>query len=114
MVTTPTSAPYPLDLRGQVRRAARLSHMLARLVDRTDPADPSFVWLVGRADEVRVVVGTAVREWQEGLVGQRIASERIGSYVRDLEESVQAFFLPRAPSATGVRAVRPRDTIIDA
>jgi hypothetical protein len=112
----PLPEPYPANLRLQVRRAARLSHTLARLVDRTDPGDPSFVWLVGRADEVRAVVGTAMREWQEGRVDQRRAAERISSYVRDLEESVRAFFLPRQRLASGVeaRARPPSDTIIDA
>jgi hypothetical protein len=95
--------------------AARLSHVLARLVDRTDPADPSFVWLVGRADEVRAVVGTAMREWQEGHLAPRAASERISSYVRDLEESVHAFFVPRGSSLPSQTAIRPRnDTLIDA
>ncbi|MGH7294334.1 MAG: hypothetical protein ACRELB_05350 [Polyangiaceae bacterium] len=108
--------PYPANLRLQVRRAARLSHALARLVDETDPGDASFVWLVGRADEVRAVVGTAMREWQEGRVSQRVASERISSYVRDLEESVRCFFLPRGrlPSRVEARAPPRSDTLIDA
>jgi hypothetical protein len=115
MNTSRALEPCPADLRHQVRRAARLSHVLARLVDRADPADPSFVWLVGRADEVRAVVGTAMREWQEGHLPPRAASERISSYVRDLEESVHAFFVPRGSSRQSPRGVRPRnDTLIDA
>jgi hypothetical protein len=95
MDPSPSDQPYPANLRLQVRRAARLSHALARLADRADPADASFVWLLGRSDEVRAIVGTAMREWQEGRVDPRVASERISSYVRDLEEAVYAFFQPR-------------------
>jgi hypothetical protein len=114
MDATP-SHPYPSNLRLQVRRAARLSHALARLVDRTEPSDVSFVWLVGRSDEVRAVVGTAMREWQEGRVDERVAADRISSYVRELEETVEAFFHRRRPEPSRVVArFRPAsDTLID-
>ena len=106
---------YPTDLRLEVRHAARLSHALARLVDRVDPGDPSFVWLLGRADEVRAVVGSAMREWQEGRIDQRRAAERIRTYARDLEESVQAFYAPRFHPRGSAASFRPKnDTIVDA
>jgi hypothetical protein len=106
---------YPADLRLQVRHAARLSHALARLVDTVDPADPSFVWLLGRADEVRAVVGSAMREWQDGRIDQRRAAERIRAYARDLEESVQAFYAPQLRPVGPAAHVRPKnDTLVDA
>ena len=116
MVAPTPSQAYPANLRLQVRRAARLSHTLARLVDRTDPADPSFVWLVGRSDEVRAVVGGAMRDWQEGRIDARVAAERITSYVREVEETVEAFFVAWArPVSRVVARFRPAsDTLIDA
>jgi hypothetical protein len=107
------AAPFPDDLRSEIRRAAQLSHTLSRLARQTPAADPSFVWLVGRADEVRAFVGTAMREWQEGRVPRSQARERIASYVRELEETVGAFFPPDRPRAP--YAFRPpHDTILDA
>jgi hypothetical protein len=105
---------YPAALRAEVRRAARLSHALARLVDRVDPSDAAFVWSLGRADEVRAVVGSAMREWQDGRIDTRRAAERIGTYVGGLEEAMRAFFREALLSASKPR-YRPRhDTLIDA
>ncbi|HEY3816816.1 MAG TPA: hypothetical protein VGL81_06590 [Polyangiaceae bacterium] len=105
---------YPVALRFEVRRAARLSHTLTRLVDRVDPGDAAFVWLLGRADEVRAVVGGTMREWQEGRLDERRAAERIGTYVRGLEESLEAFFGESPPpAASRLRLRPPRDTMVD-
>jgi hypothetical protein len=113
-MNAPTAHPaYPTTLRHEVRRAARLSHALARLMERVDPADPSFVWLLGRADEVRAVVGAAVRDWQEGRVEEPRASERVRSYVHGLYEVLRAFDRSRA-RASGPRTRAPSDTIVDA
>lgn len=104
---------YPTALRLEVRRAARLAHALARLMDRVDPADPSFVWLVGRSDEIRAVAGAAVREWQERRVDEARAANRVRTYVRGLYETLVAFDRSRPPVA-GSRGIRPRsDTIVD-
>jgi hypothetical protein len=107
MNALPAVPAYPAALRLEVRRAAQLSHALARLLDRVDPSDASFVWLLGRSDEIRAVVGVAVREWQEGRIDERRAVERVGVYVRALNEMLSAFDrLPPGP--------RPRsDTLVD-
>ncbi len=104
---------YPIALRLEVRRAAQLAHTMSRLVDRVDPANEAFVWLVGRADEVRAVVGATMREWQEGRLDQLRASQRIATYVRGLEESLQAFFGVSLPPPSQLRFLRRRDTLID-
>jgi hypothetical protein len=107
MNATTAGLPYPTALRHEVRLAARLSHALARMMDRVDPSDASFVWLVGRSDEIRAVVGVAVREWQEGRLDERRAAERVGGYVRGLYETLSA--LDRSPPSA-----RPRcDTLVD-
>jgi len=111
--TTTPSPLYPTALRQEVRRAARLSHSLAVLVDRVDPRDACFVWLLGRHDEIHAIVGGVMREWSEGRIDERRAAERIGTYVRDLEEPLQAFFHPSRASAATVPFRPHTDTLID-
>jgi hypothetical protein len=112
--TGPSPASFPAPLRAQVRRAARLSGWLAGIIGRVDPEDESFVWLIGRHDEVRAFVGVVMREWSEGMLDTLRASERIGTYARGLEESARAFFHPSRPTLPAFR-VRPRnDTLVDA
>jgi hypothetical protein len=78
------------------------------------PDDECFVWLIGRHEEVRAFVGGVMREWSEGKLDAPRASERIGTYARSLEESVQAFFHPSRRAVSTFR-VRPRsDTLVDA
>jgi hypothetical protein len=83
-------------------------------MERVDPADPSFVWLLGRADEVRAVAGSAVREWQEGRIDERCAAERVHEYVRGLYETLSAFDRAQSASETRLRPRPPSDTLVDA
>jgi len=111
--SVPSRSSFPPALRLEVRRAARLSHSLAGLIDRVHPDDACFVWLVGRHDEVRAFVGGVMREWSEGKLDAMRASERIGTYARSLEESIEAFFHPSRRSLPAFR-FRPRsDTLVD-
>jgi hypothetical protein len=81
-------------------------------MDRVDPHDACFVWLLGRDDEVHAVVGGVMREWAEGRIDERHAADRIRTYVRDLEEPLQAFFHPARACAT--IPFRPRtDTLVE-
>jgi hypothetical protein len=113
--TSPTDpGEFGDDLRRQVHRAARLSHALAGLIARVEPADPSFLWLLGRADEVRAVVGTAMRDWQENRISAARAAESMGTYVQTLEESLRAFFGSSRPVPGPGGPGRPRDTLVDA
>jgi hypothetical protein len=110
----PDDASYPLDLRVQVRRAARLAHDLAVFVERTPPTDASFLWALGRADEVRAFVGALVREWNEGRLEAQSAAERIHVYVRGLEESLLSFERASERIAHARSTRPPCDTLIDA
>ncbi len=104
---------YPPVLRRELRRAARLSQVLALHTQRS-PTDLTLsLWLHGRADEVRAVVGDATREWSEGRLDESHAAERIGAYVRGLEESLASWV--RAGRRPGAAATpRPRsDTLVD-
>jgi hypothetical protein len=106
-------ASYPVSLRVQVRRAACLAHDLAVFVERTSPGDASFLWALGRADEVRAFVGALVREWNEGRVEAQSAAERIHVYVRGLEESLLSFQRASERIARARSSRPPCDTLID-
>jgi hypothetical protein len=97
-----------------VRRAARLASCLARYVERVGPGDPTFVWAVGRADEVRTVVGASVREWSEGRVDAVRAADRIHGYAQELEDALSAYERSARRSESSVVETRPRfDTAVD-
>lgn len=81
----------PLALRRQVKRAARLAYCLARFSESVTPGDVDYVWAVGRAEDVRRLADTAVREWADGRLDAGHAALRIGSHVQVLEESLLAY-----------------------
>jgi hypothetical protein len=104
--------PYPTALRLEIRRAVELSAALARASESTGPEDEGFLWLLGRADEVRAVTGAVVREWAEEDLATRAAAERIRAYVDGLEVMLHSLF---RPSRIVVRrpAAAPKDTQVD-
>ncbi len=104
---------YPVKLRLEVRRAARLAHAVSRLLDRVHPDDASFPWLLGRADEVRAVAGAAVRDWHEGRIDEWTAADRVRSYVRGLYETLHAYYGRGPASSSHVRARPVLDTLVD-
>jgi hypothetical protein len=99
---------YPPALRREIRRAARLSSVLTVRAINAQVSD----WCCGRADEVRAVVGDATREWSEGRLDEARAADRIGSYVRGVEEALQAW-VRAARGGSASRTRPPNDTIVD-
>jgi hypothetical protein len=96
------------ELRRELERAGRLTHTLSTLVARVMPREPLFVWLFGRDQEVRTVVGAILGDWSDGAIDARIAAQRIRSYVHELEHSVRGLCggLPGAPRHRGHRRAR--------
>jgi hypothetical protein len=106
--------PYPTALRLEIRRAVEISRALARAAEGTGPEDEGFLWLLGRADEVRAVTGAVVREWADEDIATQAAAERIRTYVDGLEVMLHALF--RRPSRIVVRRRAPagtNDTLVD-
>ncbi len=102
---------YPPVLRHQLRRATRLSLCLERFHERAAPGEPTFVWALGRADEVRAIVGAALREWSEGRIDAVLAAERIHGFAQELEDALVAYERS-ARRISSADAFRPRqDTL---
>jgi hypothetical protein len=72
---------YPALLRTRIAQADRLARALQSLCGKSSATDPSFLWLLGRADEVRTLVDEIVREWSGGLIDTTLACDAIHSYV---------------------------------
>jgi hypothetical protein len=72
---------YPALLGARVAQADQLARALQSLCGRSLASDPSFLWLLGRADEVRTLVDEIVREWSDGSIDTMRACEAIHSYV---------------------------------
>jgi hypothetical protein len=72
---------YPDLLGARIAQADQLARALQSLCGRSVASDPSFLWLLGRADEVRTLVDEIVREWSDGSVDTAHACEAIDSYV---------------------------------
>src|SRR5258708_53872 len=107
------SGAYPTELRQEMKRAAFLARSLALLVDRVGSDEPSFLWLVGRAGEVRTLVGAWSHDWSEGTIDAHRAAHRIRTYLRGVEESLHAF-LRRSPRVAMFAGFHPRsDTVVN-
>jgi hypothetical protein len=65
----------------RVDQAEQLVRALRVLHGRAAPGDPGYLWLLGRADEVRTLVDEVVREWTAGSIDAARACEAIRSYV---------------------------------
>lgn len=72
---------YPAPLRARIAQADQLARALQSLCGKSVASDPSFLWVLGRADEVRTLVDEIVREWSDGLIDTTLACDAIHSYV---------------------------------
>ncbi len=84
------------DLRKEVDRAGRLTHTLAALASRVTSREPVFVWLFGRDDEVRMVVGAILSDWSDAVINAEVATCRMRAYLDEVEHSLDQRFRPRA------------------
>jgi hypothetical protein len=108
------SGVYPTELRQEMKRASYLARSLTLLVDRVGPDDPSFLWLVGRAGEVRTLVAAWARDWSEGTIDAHRAAHRVRAYLRGVEESLHAFFRPTSRRAATFAGFHPQsDTVVN-
>jgi hypothetical protein len=71
----------PALLVARIAQADDLARAIQRLSAKAVLTDPSSLWLVGRADEVRTLVDEIAREWRDGSIGTESACEAIRSYV---------------------------------
>jgi RNA polymerase sigma factor for flagellar operon FliA len=71
---------YPEELSAVIRHARRLSKLLEQLEAR--PARSR--WFVGRAGELRTLVGSVVSDWKAGLLDTQQTNESIRSFVDSL------------------------------
>jgi hypothetical protein len=72
---------YPALLGARIAQADQLAQALQSLCGQSVANDPSFLWLLGRADEVRTLVDEIVREWSAGQIDTMRACDAIRSYV---------------------------------
>jgi hypothetical protein len=79
--TSRSSARHPHLLRVRIAQAEHLARALRAVSAKAPESDPSFVWLLGRADEVRTLVDEVVRECSIGAIDATQACEAIRSYV---------------------------------
>jgi hypothetical protein len=79
---TARSTPRHSDLlQIRIDQAEQLARALRVLSGRAAPTDSGYLWLLGRADEVRTLVDEIVREWTAGSIDAARACEAIRSYV---------------------------------
>jgi hypothetical protein len=102
---------YPPVLRSELRRATQLSHELSSLANHVPPSSPLSIWLSGRADEVRAVVGYATRHWDDGLCDETDAADMVSGYVHDLKRSLERQVRGHAAMPPPMRPMA--DTIVD-
>src|SRR5580692_2710987 len=95
---------YPALLRTRIAQADQLARALQPLCGKSvanDRSDPSFPWLLGRADEVRTLVDEIVREWSDGLIDTTEACDAIFSYVGAIHAALHQRYGGYAASCCG-------------
>jgi hypothetical protein len=82
---------YPKPLGDWVVHAMRLANFLDAMTQEASPSDPSYLWILGRSEEVRVYVREVVRDWHAGKVSATSASGAIGVYVAQLHAGLRSW-----------------------
>jgi hypothetical protein len=95
----------PTALREELEHALKLTRELSELLQRVIPGEALFVWLLGRDEEVRTLVGAILKDWSEGAIDTPVAVRCIRTYVRDLEQSLGSLY-PRSQARDGSHASR--------
>ena len=72
---------YPASLEAHIAEADRLARAIGILAQKAAPEHPAFLWLRGRADEIRAMVQEIVREWSSDGLETSLACDAIGGYV---------------------------------
>jgi hypothetical protein len=75
------SEQYPPKLQDVVKHAERFCVLLG---DVWVAGDDARVWLVGRQEEVELVVRCLVEDWRAGIVDEAAAASSVGAYLRAL------------------------------
>jgi hypothetical protein len=74
---------YPSGLQQVVNHAERFASLLHQHETRTPPSDESGrTWVTGRAEELEIVVGFVIADWQNGELTEGAATSAIASYLR--------------------------------
>jgi hypothetical protein len=105
MTIAPSS--YPPLLQAQVSHAHRFAHTLRALREDASPADASWLWLEGRADEVSAFTSDVIRAWSSAEVPADAAARAIEDYLRSLHVPLEEWY-GRCPSCCGpISSARP-------
>jgi hypothetical protein len=97
----------PTELREELERAVRLTEKLSGLLRRVMPGEPLFVWLLGRDEEVRTLVGAVLSDWSGGAIDTPLAARSIRTYLCDLEQSLYGIYR-RTPAGVTRSSTRVR------
>jgi hypothetical protein len=84
MSTAPRLRSYPKPLGDWIAHAMRLSRLLDGLSEAAQSSDPSFVWLLGRGDEVRLFVREVIHDWSAKRLAVPRASGVIAAYLAEI------------------------------
>jgi hypothetical protein len=81
----------PAPLQGIIHHAERLCDLLARREGIAAASKaPGETWREGRIEEIEIVVGLVVGDWQAGRVSAEGAARTAASYLDDLHAGAQA------------------------
>jgi hypothetical protein len=83
---------YPRALQGSLVHANNLAGALDALVVATHPRDPAFVWLLGRAEEVRLYVREVLEDYGAGRLDGDGANAIVGQYLEELHAALRTWF----------------------
>lgn len=83
---------YPKHLDVEIAHADCLARAVEGLLTVESPSSDSFVWLVGRAEEIRAFVEEITREWREGRIDTSPACDAMKIYLDRLHTTLEQWY----------------------
>ncbi|HEY2516031.1 MAG TPA: hypothetical protein VGI39_34405 [Polyangiaceae bacterium] len=81
-----------MPLQAWLVHASRLARALDDSLAETPTSDPLFVWLTGRAEEVRVFVREVLHDYLSCRVDAEATGEIIASYLEELHTALSTWY----------------------
>jgi len=90
--SSPFASELPSALRTELAHADCLARAVESLLSVESPSEPAFVWLLGRAEEIRAYVGELTHEWSQGRIDTGPACEAMATYLAGLHATLEQWY----------------------
>jgi hypothetical protein len=82
----------PPVILAELSHADCLARALEALVALGEPSEPSYVWMLGRSDEIRAFIAQVMVEWREGRLDTGLTRDAMAAYLAGLHVTLEQWF----------------------